>query len=120
MPNFAKNKAEVKLTVAALKREKYIIDKEEAEEAKKLAGLEMGLKDASEFIRWQREMDKKEGIEKIEHVLKKKIEMEMSRQQAIVAKEQNHEDNHDLVSGMKEEMHKHLEKREQDLQEALL
>jgi hypothetical protein len=29
MPDFSKNKAEVKLTAAALKREKHLIDKEE-------------------------------------------------------------------------------------------
>jgi hypothetical protein len=68
MPDFSKNKAEVKLTAAALKREKHLIDKEEQEEAKKIADMEMGLKDASEFIRWQREMEQKDDIEKIEYV----------------------------------------------------
>jgi len=32
MPDFDKNSANVKLNVAALKREKHLIDKEEAEE----------------------------------------------------------------------------------------
>jgi hypothetical protein len=35
-----------------LKREKHLIDIEEKEAAEKLAQMEMGLKDASEFIRW--------------------------------------------------------------------
>ena len=82
--------------------------------------MEMGLKDASEFIRWQREMEQKEDIEKIEYVLKKKIEMEMSRQQAIAAKEKKYEENHDLVTEMKKDLDVQLEKREQDLHEALL
>jgi hypothetical protein len=47
--------------------------------------MEMGLKDASEFYRWQREMEQKDDIEKIEYVQKKKIEMELSREQAILA-----------------------------------
>jgi hypothetical protein len=68
MPDFSKNKAEVKLTAAALKREKHLIDKEEAEEAKRLADMEMGLKDSSEFNRWQREMERKEDIEEIEYL----------------------------------------------------
>jgi len=42
----------VKLNVAMLKREKHLIDKEERAHAEKLAQMEMGLKDASEFIRW--------------------------------------------------------------------
>jgi hypothetical protein len=46
--------------------------------------------------------------------------MEMSRHQAIIAKEQKFEENHDLVSEMKRDMDQNLEKREQDLQEALL
>lgn len=52
MPDFKKHEAQVKLNAAALKREKHLIDKEEREEAQKLAMMEMGLKDASEFIRW--------------------------------------------------------------------
>lgn len=44
----------------------------------------------------------------------------MSRHQAIIAKEQKFEENHDLVSEMKRDMDQNLEKREQDLQEALI
>lgn len=47
--------------------------------------MAMGLKDASEFNRWQREMIQKDQIDQIEHIQKKKIEMEMSREQAIIA-----------------------------------
>lgn len=68
MPDFESKQADVKVNVAMLKREKHLIDKEEREHADKLAQMEMGLKDASEFIRWQREMEQKDDIEKIEHV----------------------------------------------------
>lgn len=68
LPDFSKNQADVKLNVAALKREKALIDKEEKANADKLAQMEMGLKDASEFNRWQREMEKKDDIEQIEHI----------------------------------------------------
>lgn len=37
MPDFSKNEAKVNLNVAALKREKYLIDVEEREAALKLA-----------------------------------------------------------------------------------
>ena len=45
----------------------------------------MGLKDASEFNRWQREMNEKDQVERLEFVQKKKIEMELSREEAILA-----------------------------------
>ena len=119
MPDFTKSKADVKLNVAHLKREKHLIDLEEREEAKKLSDMEMGLKDASEFNRWQREMEQKDDIEKIEHIQKKKIEMELSRQQAIFAKEQTERDNHDLVGKMKSVFDKQMEKREADEEDNL-
>ena len=89
MPDFSKNQADVKLNVAMLKREKHLIDKEEANAADLLAQMEMGLKDSSEFYRWQREMEQKDDIEKIERVQKMKIEMELAREQAIIAREKN-------------------------------
>lgn len=61
-------------------------------------------------------MDHKDDIEKIEYVQKKKIEMEMSRIQAIAAKEEAEEENHKLAVGIKHDMHEKLEKREQDIQ----
>lgn len=119
MPNFEKNQADVKLNLAALKREKHLIDKEERENAEKLAQMEMGLKDASEFTRWQREMEQKDDIEKIEHVQKKKIEMELSREQAIIAQQQKVVENHHLAVKVKKEVHKLLGEREVALEEDL-
>jgi len=43
--------------VAALKREKYLIDKEEQEAKARIEEMALGLKDASEFNRWKSEMD---------------------------------------------------------------
>ena len=37
MPDFSKNQADVKLNLAALKREKHLIDKEERSDAERLA-----------------------------------------------------------------------------------
>lgn len=52
MPDFNKKSANVKLNVAALKREKHMLDKQEAEEHRLIAEMAMGLKDSSEFNRW--------------------------------------------------------------------
>ncbi len=77
--------------------------------------MEMGLKDASEFIRWQREMEQKDDIEKTEHIIKKKIEMELSREQAILAQKKQTEENHELAVKIKKDMEHKLEEREQEL-----
>lgn len=68
MPDFEKKEANVKLNVAALKREKHLIDKEEQEAEARLAEMAMGLKDASEFNRWKAEMGEKDEIERLEHI----------------------------------------------------
>ena len=54
--------------MAALKREKNLIEKEDRDNAEIAKQMAMGLKDSSEFYRWQREMEKKDDIEKIEYV----------------------------------------------------
>ena len=63
----------------------------------------MGLHDSSEFDRWRREMNEKDEIERLEHVQKKKIEMEMAREEAILAQERQTKENKILVMKMKEE-----------------
>lgn len=47
--------------------------------------MAMGLKDASDYNRWRSEMDQRDDIERIEHIQKKKIEMELAREEAILA-----------------------------------
>lgn len=68
MPDFDKKTANVKLNVAALKREKHLIDLEEREAKARLDEMAMGLKDASEFNRWKAEMGEKDEIERLEHI----------------------------------------------------
>ena len=94
MPNFDKMNANVKLNVAALKREKHLIDQEEREVKERLDAMAMGLKDASEFNRWKSEMGEKDEIERLEHIQKKKIEMELAREEAIAARERKENENH--------------------------
>lgn len=117
MPDFERREANVKLNVAAMKREKHLIDKEEKAEHQKVAEMAMGLKDASEFNRWQREMEEKDDIERLEHIQKKKIEMELAREEAILAQQRKEKENHQLVNKMKIEQEKRLEEREKNLQE---
>jgi hypothetical protein len=45
----------------------------------------MNLRDEKDHDRWYKEMAEKEEIERLEHIAKKKIEMEMAREEAIEA-----------------------------------
>lgn len=120
MPNFEKYEADVKLNVAALKREKHLIDKDEREAQAKLDEMAMGLKDASEFNRWKAEMGEKDEIERLEHIQKKKIEMELAREEAIMARENKEKENHLLVNKMRHEMDVMMDEREIKLQEVIV
>lgn len=93
-PKFDTEKVgEIKLTAAALKREKHLLDVEAKEKQAKLDEMSRGLKDASEFNRWRREMDEKDDVERMEHIQKKKIEMELAREEAIQARQRKQVEN---------------------------
>jgi hypothetical protein len=77
MPNFDKVDAPVKFNTAAILREGHQITKKQKEEQKVMKDFEMNMRDESEFNRWSKEMEEKEDIERLEHMQKKKIEMEM-------------------------------------------
>lgn len=119
MPDFDKKEANVRLNVAALKREKHLIDKEEVEREIALAEMAMGLKDASEFNRWKREMDEADEVARLEHIAKKKIEMELAREEAILAQERKEQENNQVAKKMKVDMEKRMEEREKNLNEAM-
>ena len=81
--------------------------------------MALGLKDASEFNRWKAEMNEKDEIERLEHIQKKKIEMELAREEAIAARERKEKENHDLVTKMRHDMDGMMEQREIDIQEVI-
>lgn len=60
---------------------------------KVLKDYEMNLRDEKEFERWKREMDEKAEIERLEHFQKKKIEMELARDEAIEAQKRKEKEN---------------------------
>ena len=85
MPDFEKKEAVIKLNTVAVLREGHYIKKKQEEEEKLLKDFEMNLRDEKEFERWKREMNEKEDIERLEHIQKKKIEMELAREEAMEA-----------------------------------
>jgi hypothetical protein len=67
-----------------------------------LKDFEMNLRDEKEYERWKREMDEKAEIERLEHIQKKKIEMELAREEAIEAQKRKEKENKLLVAKIKE------------------
>ncbi len=63
----------VKLNAAAILREGARVQKVENEEERRLASLEAGERDGSEFTSWQEEMKQKEAIEKLADIQRKHL-----------------------------------------------
>jgi len=63
----------------------------------------MNLRDEKEYERWRREVEQKEEIERLEHYQKKKIEMELAREEAIEAQKRKERENKLLVAKIKDE-----------------
>ncbi|CAI2385508.1 unnamed protein product [Moneuplotes crassus] len=103
LPDFNKNEPEIKPTAAAILREGHQLTKKRQEEEKILKDFEMNMRDASEFDRWSKEMAEKEEVERLEHMQKKKIEMELARHEAIEVKKQKHKENQFNAAKMKVE-----------------
>lgn len=113
IPDFTKVEAPVKLTSAAVLREGHALKVKAEQDAKVMRDLEINMRDASEFDRWRREMEEKEDVERLEHIMKKKIEMELAREAAMEAQRHKTRENQLLVAKMKEEMEiKFIEKDE--------
>lgn len=85
MPDFDKMEAPIKLTAAAVKREALALKQFEEKEQQRLKDLEMNQRDETEYMTWKREMDEREEILRLEHIQRKKIEMELCREEAILA-----------------------------------
>lgn len=93
MPDFDAKEAPVKLTSAAVLREGYALKKREEEQLRIMKDFEMNLRDEKEYERWKREMQEKEEIERLEHFQKKKIEMELAREEAVEAQRRKEKEN---------------------------
>lgn len=117
MPNFDKIEAPVKLTAAAVKREALALKKAEEAEQKRLKDLEYHQRDETEFMTWKTEMDQRDEILRLDHIQRKKIEMELAREQAILAQELKAQENAINAKNMKIQANVRLDEREKNLQE---
>ena len=53
----------------------------------------MNLRDEKDYERWRREMEEKSEIEQLEYLQKRKIEMELAREEAIEAHKRKEREN---------------------------
>lgn len=117
IPDFSSVEAPVKLTSAAVLREGHLLKLKAAEEAKTLKDIEINMRDAGEFERWRREMEEKDEVERIEHIQKKKIEMELAREAAMEAQRQKEKENQLLVAKIKAEMEIKFAEKDEKMRE---
>jgi len=109
--------APVKLTAAAVKREALALKQAEEAENKRIKDLELHGRDETEFVTWKREMDERDNVLRLEHIQRKKIEMELSREQAILAQEYKALENKNNAKKMKIESNIRLDEREKNANE---
>lgn len=79
--------------------------------------LEWNQRDETEFMTWKREMDERDEIINLDYIQRRKIQMELSREEAILAQEKQAHRNRLNAKGMKQEASKRMEEREKHIQE---
>lgn len=103
LPKFGEKQASVRLNAAAILREEARLKKLEMEEKAKFEAAMIGLRDASDFERWQSEMKQKDEIQRLEQIQTRKIEMELAREEAVEALQQKVKENQLVAAKLKEE-----------------
>lgn len=82
MVDFEKIPADIKYNEAMILKEDYLIKKKKQEEERNLERIIIEKKDSKEFQRWRSEMEEKDKILRYEIITKRKIAMEMAREDA--------------------------------------
>ena len=83
VPDYDKHESHVQMTTAAIIREEVLVQKQIEKEKQKIMELEVNMRDSTEFKRWQKRERKKDDINRIIHIHKKKVEMELAREAGI-------------------------------------
>lgn len=79
----------------------------------------MHQRDETEFVTWKREMDERDEIVRLDYIQRRKIEMELAREEAILAQEKKAQENLKNAKVMKVESHKRNDEREKNLKQDL-
>ena len=114
MKDFSKAPAEIKYNEAAIIKEEFLIKKKLKQEEDDLNRIIIEKKDKTEFERWKKEMEEKDKINRIEEINKRKIGLELAREEAIEAYNKKLFQNKKLVLQHKhEEFIRNKEKKEE-------
>ena len=116
MPNYQKSDAVIKLNAAALRREEATRKQKESEQAAKLRDFMINMRDESEFEQWKADMSKRDEIQRMEQIQMRKIEMELTREEAMEAMRMKARENHLVAAKLKEESKEQLEDKGKQLQ----
>eukprot|EP00051_Salpingoeca_urceolata_P018597 m.262641 g.262641 ORF g.262641 m.262641 type:complete len:617 (-) comp19232_c1_seq11:25-1875(-) len=92
----------IKLNAAAILREERLLQKQMEQEAKSLAALEAGV-DPSAFHEWQIEQHQRAEEERLEEVERKHLLGLITREEAILAKAQVHQEKQAQAADVKQE-----------------
>lgn len=112
--DFSNIPAEIKYNEAAIIREEYLINKKKKLEEDEINKIIIEKKDSTEYQRWRREMEEKDKITRLEEINKRKIELELAREEALDAFNKKLIKNKKLVLEHKrEEMIRANEKKEE-------
>ena len=71
---------------------------------KRLANLEAGAKDASDFLAWQTSMRQRDMGEQLAEIERRRLEGKLSHEEAILARQSLIKDNKEKVQMMKKEV----------------
>lgn len=119
LPNYQKSDAVVKLNAAALRREEAMRRQKESEQAAKLRDFMINMRDESEFEQWKADMNQRDELQRMEQIQMRKIEMELTREEAMEAMRLKARENQLLAAKLKEESREQLEGKEIKMQSEL-
>lgn len=90
----------VKLTTAAILREEVLLRKKMKQQEIALAEAEMGLRDVAEFEHWKEELKHKEEEELLMHQEKKRLEIQLLHEEAVLARIEKLKENKDKAASV--------------------
>eukprot|EP00761_Pharyngomonas_kirbyi_P010529 gb/GECH01010549.1/.p1 GENE.gb/GECH01010549.1/~~gb/GECH01010549.1/.p1 ORF type:complete len:664 (+),score=239.59 gb/GECH01010549.1/:1-1992(+) len=110
-------KNEVRLTTAAILREDALYKEKQRKEMEELKKYQSELRDASEFFEWQQKMKELDEIDRQMEVEKRRMESQISEEEAKEARKKLVEKNHQEAEQMRKEIDMLREKLKRESQE---
>lgn len=100
----------MKLNIATVLKESQLYKKQEDEVRRRLIDFEAGGKDAQEFFQWQQTMQKQDYDEQMETIDRKRLEGQMSYEEAILARQRLAEENRQVAEELKRQTREAIER----------